>query len=45
MDFLKQELSHAVPNWEQRRLKLSVSTLGYHAGVLGAAAIAFEAFT
>jgi predicted NBD/HSP70 family sugar kinase/putative N-acetylmannosamine-6-phosphate epimerase len=45
MDFLKQELSHAIPNWEQRRLKLSVSTLGYHAGVLGAAAIAFEAST
>jgi glucokinase len=41
--FLGQELSHSVPNWEQRRLRLSASTLGYHAGVLGAAAVAFEA--
>lgn len=43
MSFLREELSYAVPNWEQRHLKLSASTLGYHAGVLGAAAVAFEA--
>jgi glucokinase len=40
---LEEELAKMAPNWEQRGLKISASNLGYHAGVLGAAAVALEA--
>jgi hypothetical protein len=33
-------LKRMVPQWEQRNLRLAVSELGYHMGVLGAAAVA-----
>jgi len=36
---LNRELSLRVPVWEQRNLKILTSSTGYHAGVLGAAAI------
>lgn len=37
---LERELSQIVPSWEQRGLKILTSRAGYHAGVLGAAALA-----
>ena len=37
---LERELSVLVPVWEQRQLKILNSSIGYHAGVLGAAALA-----
>lgn len=37
---LESELSRMVPQWEPRRLHIVVSELGYHMGVLGAAALA-----
>jgi glucokinase len=37
---LERELSVLVPVWEQRHLKILNSSMGYHAGVLGAAALA-----
>jgi hypothetical protein len=39
----EQELARLVTVWPQRRLQVRVSGLGYHAGVLGGAAIALEA--
>jgi glucokinase-like ROK family protein len=36
---LERELSQRVPVWDQRNLKILTSSIGYHAGVLGAAAI------
>ncbi len=39
---LKAELSGRVSVWQQRRLQIRSSELGYHAGVLGAAAIAVQ---
>ncbi len=40
---LSDELSRHVMAWERRGLKIEASTLGYHGGVLGAAALAFDA--
>jgi glucokinase len=37
---LERELAALVPVWEQRHLKILTSSIGYHAGVLGAAALA-----
>jgi glucokinase len=37
------ELSRRVIAWELRGLKIEASALGYYGGVLGAAAIAFDA--
>jgi glucokinase-like ROK family protein len=37
------ELSKRVTVWEERHLRVAASTLGYHAGVLGAAAVALNA--
>jgi N-acetylmannosamine-6-phosphate 2-epimerase / N-acetylmannosamine kinase len=37
---LERHLAILVPVWEQRNLKLLNSSIGYHAGVLGAAALA-----
>jgi glucokinase len=37
---LEKALAALVPVWEQRRLKIVNSSVGYHAGVLGAAALA-----
>jgi glucokinase len=37
---IESELSRLVPQWEQRNVRLAVSELGYHMGVLGAAALA-----
>jgi glucokinase len=39
---LQQELSRRVSVWEQRGLEIRPSRLGYHAGVLGGAAIALN---
>lgn len=39
---LERELSRRVPVWEQRQLKILTSSVGYHAGVLGAAALPLE---
>ena len=39
---LAEELKRNVPAWEQRGLEIRGSELGYHAGVLGAAAVAME---
>ena len=39
---LEARLAESVPVWRQRRLRICVSALGYHAGVLGAAAVALE---
>jgi glucokinase len=44
IETLRDELAGRVTVWSQRRLEISVSDLGYHAGVLGAAAVAFERF-
>jgi predicted NBD/HSP70 family sugar kinase len=40
---LAAELPRRVLVWSERRLGIGVSTLGYHAGVLGAAAVALDA--
>lgn len=37
---VEQALSRMVPQWEQRKLRIAASELGYHMGVLGAAALA-----
>lgn len=37
---LERELAALVPVWERRHLKILNSSVGYHAGVLGAAALA-----
>jgi glucokinase len=37
---VESELSRMVPQWDQRNLHIAVSQLGYHMGVLGAAALA-----
>jgi predicted NBD/HSP70 family sugar kinase len=37
---VESELSRMVPQWEKRNLRVAVSQLGYHMGVLGAAALA-----
>lgn len=42
MNTLQDELSRRLTVWAQRRLVVRVSALGYHAGVLGAAAIAIR---
>ena len=42
LDTIREELPRRVTVWPQRRLSIRVSELGYHAGVLGAAAVAFE---
>lgn len=39
---LSRELSESVIAWNERRIEVRVSELGYHAGVLGAAAVALE---
>lgn len=39
---LRDELAQLVRPWEYRRLQVILSELGYHGGVLGAAALAFE---
>jgi predicted NBD/HSP70 family sugar kinase/putative N-acetylmannosamine-6-phosphate epimerase len=39
---LQAELSAIVPTWSQRQVSIVTSPLGYHGGVLGAAAIAIE---
>jgi glucokinase len=40
---VSDELSRHVMAWELRGLKIEASALGYYGGVLGAAAVAFEA--
>jgi glucokinase len=40
---VSDELSRHVMAWELRGLKVEASALGYYGGVLGAAAIAFDA--
>jgi predicted NBD/HSP70 family sugar kinase/putative N-acetylmannosamine-6-phosphate epimerase len=40
---LSDELSRHVMAWDLRGLKIEASTLGYYGGVLGAAALAFDA--
>jgi glucokinase len=37
---LTDELTQRVTGWQQRKLRVEFSTLGYSAGVLGAAAVA-----
>jgi glucokinase len=37
---LREGLAQRTTTWEQRKLRIAVSTLGYSAGVLGAAAVA-----
>ena len=39
LSYLASELAELVPVWEQRNLQLLTSSAGYHAGVLGAAAL------
>ncbi|MCZ2080172.1 MAG: putative N-acetylmannosamine-6-phosphate 2-epimerase [Bryobacterales bacterium] len=39
---VREELSRRLTVWDQRRLEVCASGLGYHGGVLGAAAVAFE---
>jgi glucokinase-like ROK family protein len=39
---LREELAQLVHPWESRELQVVPSKLGYHGGVLGAAALAFE---
>ena len=43
LSFLEGELAQRVNVWSRRKLSIRTSRLGYHAGVLGAAAIAFQA--
>jgi glucokinase-like ROK family protein len=40
LEAFEQELSKRVTVWDQRKLQVRASVLGYHAGVLGGAAIA-----
>jgi glucokinase len=40
---VSNELSRRVMAWQLRGLKIEASTLGYYGGVLGAAALAFDA--
>ena len=40
-----EELPHLVRPWKERGLRVIPSQLGYHGGVLGAAALAFERFS
>ena len=42
MSVLHEELPKFLRPWENRRLQILPSALGYHGGVLGAAALAFE---
>jgi predicted NBD/HSP70 family sugar kinase len=42
LEFLKNALPQMVPVWEQRRIAILASPLGYHGGVLGAAALAMN---
>jgi predicted NBD/HSP70 family sugar kinase len=42
LDDLQEQLGKQVTAWEQRQLRVCFSQLGYHAGVLGAAAVAYE---
>ena len=42
IEALRDELARRVTVWPQRRLEIRLSGLGYHAGVLGAAAVAFQ---
>ncbi len=42
IEMLKRELSPLVSVWEQRRLEIVASKLGYYGGVLGAAALLLE---
>jgi predicted NBD/HSP70 family sugar kinase/putative N-acetylmannosamine-6-phosphate epimerase len=40
LTLLEEDLAGKVPVWQERKLKLLTSQLGYHAGVFGAAALA-----
>jgi glucokinase-like ROK family protein len=40
MEALREELAVQTMMWEQRRLRVEISTLGYYGGVFGAAAVA-----
>lgn len=40
VQFLQEALGRKVMNWEQRSVQVRLSELGYHGGVLGAAALA-----
>jgi N-acetylmannosamine-6-phosphate 2-epimerase/N-acetylmannosamine kinase len=42
LELLKSALAQMVPVWEQRRIAILASPLGYHGGVLGAAALAMN---
>jgi predicted NBD/HSP70 family sugar kinase/putative N-acetylmannosamine-6-phosphate epimerase len=44
IDSLRAELGKRVTVWRERELKVMASELGYHAGVLGAAAVAFTSW-
>jgi predicted NBD/HSP70 family sugar kinase len=44
LEFLREELANRLTVWAQRRLEVRASDLGYHGGVLGAAAVALERF-
>ena len=41
LNLLEKDLAGRVPVWRERKLKLLTSQLGYHAGVFGAAALAY----
>ena len=43
LESLKEELARRVTVWPQRHLRVQASTLGYSAGVLGAASVALSA--
>jgi predicted NBD/HSP70 family sugar kinase len=42
LSLLSENLGCRVPAWSERRLRILTSPLGYHGGVLGAAAVALE---
>jgi glucokinase-like ROK family protein len=42
LTFLERELARLVPVWEERKMKILNSRIGYHAGVLGAAALVLQ---
>jgi N-acetylmannosamine-6-phosphate 2-epimerase/N-acetylmannosamine kinase len=42
LETLREELANRIPTWQERKLQLLPSSLGYYAGVLGAAAIAIQ---
>jgi N-acetylmannosamine-6-phosphate 2-epimerase/N-acetylmannosamine kinase len=44
LEVLREELANRLTVWAQRRLEVRASDLGYHGGVLGAAAVALERF-